>query len=347
MAGYVYDKTTGKYYEVDESGNMIFTNEAPAEGTEGVYEATRLVTPSEEVRRSYTISKYNKDTDGYKLRREGRQQQRNARREILGGFGTQTSYERYLKQNYTDNPEFSKFFRKNGNLRRRALKDESFLNALASRTYNTDDKYQYQLGKKTITKTLGKKAKTLAQYVNSLVNPTLAKKTESGKVVSDTYTANIWDGTGTWQEKEICPQCHDGRTIKVWVPNTNPVELPKLAWEPATYDKTKGKINENIEYSDPVVENIYAVPVQLTPHSETETKPGTSTPGTPGTTDTPKPRPRLRTKVRSTPSNPPIKKSIPTPGTSTPDQVRTVTWQTFPDGSIVEDKQYTDWKDVK
>jgi hypothetical protein len=101
---------------------------------------------------------------------------------------------------------------------------------------------------------------------------------------------------------------------------------------------------------------MYAAPVQLTPHSETEIKPGTSTPGTPGTpgtTDTPKPRPRLRTKMRSTTPKPPVKKptstppSTPTPGTSTPDQTRTVTWQTFPDGSIVGDKQYTDWRDVE
>ena len=109
--------------------------------------------------------------------------------------------------------------------------------------------------------------------------------------------------------------------------------------------------NTSYEYDQmPLMGEEYAVPVQLTPHSETEIKPGISTPGTPetpGTTDTPKPR--LRTKVRSTPSQPPVKKPTTTPPskTSTPDQVRTITWQTFPDGTIVEGKQYTDWKNVE
>jgi hypothetical protein len=96
----------------------------------------------------------------------------------------------------------------------------------------------------------------------------------------------------------------------------------------------------------PLMSEEYAVPVQLTPHSETEIKPGTSTPGT---VETPKPRPRPRTNVRSTTSKPPVKKPTPrpTPGTNTPDQTRTITWQTFPDGSIVGDKQYSDWRDVE
>jgi hypothetical protein len=70
-------------------------------------------------------------------------------------------------------------FRKDGNLRRRAFRNQDFLNTIASREYSTNDVYR-----PNTDKTLGKTAESIAEHIDNIVNPTLTKKTSNGRFVN-------------------------------------------------------------------------------------------------------------------------------------------------------------------
>lgn len=375
MAGYVQDPVTGQWYETDSNNEIIYTRTAP-ENMEGIltreYDTGQTVDDPNTKRTYYSVGDgYARDTDGYRLRAYGRGQRRDNIRAILSGNLTKgvkninevTDAEKALYNVYGTHKQFGRFFKDDGNLRRRALRNKSFLNELKSNRYSSDENYRENDDIQTISMGTDKDARLFAQRLDNIIYPTLTKvvpghfessrmRRNNSQTKAQIVTRNPHEQSRPQKKCKNCEKqkelANAGRSqsTSTSTPTRNrPVKRSKLKWIGRETRDIGATYNTSYEYDQmPLMSKEYAVPVQLTPHTETEIKPGTSTPKT---TDTP--RPRLKTKVRSTTSQTPVKKPTSTPPskTSTPDQVRTVTWQTFPDGSLVEDKQYTDWRNVE
>ena len=315
----------GQFYAIDDQGNIIFTGEA-ASG-DGVLtrevETGNMVNDPKTARTIYNVGNYDVDTEGYKITYDGRRRRRQAVNYLTRGNNV-SKFEKYAYGKYGDG-QFSEFFRDNGNLRRRAFRNDDFLQALSQDDYSTAD--------------LGSSAKYIAQNVTKIVNPQLRKKTQKGHWYDG--KGSIWAITGVGQKYiPWCPTCNNydagGYYMKVPVWSKKSIDVKK--WSGPNYDTTESDIQSRVEYDQvPEMTTEYASPVQLVNRSSVESRElNTSTP--PKTTTTTRTAGTRSSGSRSTGLVSRRKTTTNTNTTTRPAttaQQRTTTWQELPDGTRV------------
>lgn len=311
-----YKFINGQWYEVDDQGNVIYSDQySDTPGTlTREIETGNMVDDPNQKRVYYTIQGYSDDAKG-KVDREDRRERRRYMDYIMGDKDVLTSYEK----KYNNGEHITK----------KDLKNEEFLKALASNQFNT---------------------KQEAGTVRRVAYPTLSEKTRRGHFVKEDNKfyipyLDITLGNNSW-----CPGCGSGIGLDI-----NRKYFDGLRWVKPRYDYTKSSVKENIEYGQmPEMKTQYAVPVQTTIETETQTRPVSNTrraatPNSPVEVTT-TPRRTNRPATRSTPvKSKPTKTYIPqddTVNTTNVDtvQTRTGTRTKFPDGSYGP-WTYSEWEE--
>lgn len=318
MPRYVQDPVTGQWYETDSNGKIIYTRNAP-ENMEGVlireYDTGETIDDPSTANDYYRVRNINPKTREGHITLKGRNDRNKAIKTLYNNeeLKTQLFGEEIANYNRT---KFRKY-----------IKSDAGRSALGG----SNKKIININGEVTTRDSIGRRYddEKYANLANDILNPQ-KKQTDI-----EWEKVNSIDGTRSWYTLEKCKTCGPNGNLK-WTKHTKSYSLPIYGLK--SYSQiNKPDIQEYVEYDQiPLMDEEYAVPVQLTPHSKTEIKPGTSTPPISLIR-----KPKSKTNVKSTTSRKPI------PRTRTLDQTRTITWQTFPDGSLVGDKQYSDWKNIE
>lgn len=265
--GWIKDEN-GNWRQVDENGELVYVTERPDDMSNVLtreVETGNMINDPKTARTIYNVGNYDVDTEGYKITHDGRRNRRQAINYLTRGNNV-SKFEKYAYGKYGDG-QFSKFFRDNGNLRRRAFRNDDFLQALSQDEYSTAD--------------LGSSAKSIAKNVTKIVNPQLRKKTQKGHWYDG--KGNIWVMTG-WGDKFVpwCPTCNNldagGYYIKVPIWDQKSIDVKK--WYGPLYDTTETNMQSRVEYDQvPEMRTEYSVPSQGSTGiiTETETIPGTTT----------------------------------------------------------------------
>lgn len=366
----------GNYYQTsDDAGTLenVMYKEGRSDDPAALH--TQLPTgrmvedKSKKVGTVYTINKgYGEDTTGARISREGRKERRQAIRSLLHSSrkDDKTRAEQLFHNEYGQG-EFADLFRNNGNLRRRAFRNQDFLNAIASREYSTNDVYNLR------GNTLGSGAKIIADDIDDIVNPTLIRKTANGKFVQGTKQYKV--PVTEMVRKTIYPfGCRSAEcAMQVRVPHTYMQlrERDGLVWSKAMYDNINSAAQSRAIYGQkPEMADFHALPAELTIDETTENRsvdnstPGTTTSSTTATNTsgsrgsvTLRSRSGSRSGSGRTSGTQTIKSTSPgtatakTAVTTSPsqttsvNQTRRVTTTKLPDGTVV-DTSYGDWIDV-
>lgn len=290
---YSWIQQGSNFYKVDESGNMIFTPEIPEDMT-GVYVAERdtgeTVDDPSTKRIYYSVGKgYARNTDGYRLRAKGKKQRKDDIRKILSGsentdadINTVSAAETALHEVYKDDSQFGRFFKNDGNLRKRALRNKKFLNELSKNRYSSNENYREIDGVQTISMGTDKDAETFTNRLNRIIHPELTKvfpgHFESSRVRRNNSRNNTRVVTRNPQDRsdrpeKRCIKCEKQKKLanagrfqntstSTRVKNRS-VKKPKLTWVERNTDNIGAKINTSYEYDQtPVIETLYAQPFQ-------------------------------------------------------------------------------------
>ena len=212
-------------------------------------------------------------------------------------------------------------------------------------------------------------AKSFVNRLDNIIYPTLTKvvpghfdnsrlRRNNSQNNAQTVTRNPQDQSR--HPKKRCKKCEEQKKLvnagRFQNTSTNtpaqnrPVKRSKLKWIGRTTHDIGSNYNTSYEYDQiPLMDEEYAVPVQLIPKSEVETRstgtPSTSTP-VPGKT---KITIQKGTKSTSKPglvSRPKVVKTPPTTTVTPPsskNEYRTRTWFELPDGTVINE-QFTNWQ---
>lgn len=309
-----YKFINGQWYEVDDQGNVIYSDQySDTPGTlTREIETGNMVDDPNQKRVYYTIQGYSDDAKG-KVTRENRRERRSYMDYIMGDKDVLTSYEK----KYNNGEHITK----------KDLKNEEFLKALAGNQFDTERE---------------------AGTVRKVAYPTLSEKTRRGHFVKENNKfyipyLDITLGNDSW-----CPGCGSGIGLDI-----NRKYFDGLSWVSPKYKHTNASIDKNIEYGQmPETKTQYAVPVQTTIETYTDTRPvtntrRTATPNSSIEVVTPVHRTN-RSGTRSTPvKSEPTKTRIPQEGTTNTTNVDTLqsrigTRTVFPNGQVTP-WEYGEW----
>lgn len=365
----------GNYYQTsDDAGTLdnIVYNEgsSDAPGALNIQRATgRMIEDKDKtVGTVYTINKgYGEDITGARLSRQGRQERRKSINALLHNktHRRDISKAEELFYNEYGQGQFANLFRKDGNLRRRAFRNQDFLNTIASREYSTNDVYR-----PSTNRALGDYASIIAEHVDNIVNPTLMRKTANGKFVDTRKEYNVLKTDLV--RKTVYPSgCHgENCGVTLLLPKTYKETRYRDGhrWEKAQYDNINSSAQSRDIYGQkPEMADFHALPVetttttsnenrtlqQSTPATTTSSTTSTSTPGSSKTTTL-----RRRTgngqnsgtkttrKVTPGQTVNRTKTTVSPSQTTNINQTREITTTTLPDGTVV-DTSYGEWRDVK
>lgn len=364
----------GQYYQTsDDAGtleNVIYSegrSDDPAALNTQLPTGRMVDDLSKVVGQVYTVNKgYGEDITGARLGRTGRQERRKSINALLHNktHRRDISKAEELFYNEYGQGEFANLFRKDGNLRRRAFRNQDFLNTIASREYSTNDVYR-----PNTDKTLGNSAKLIAENVDNIVNPTLTKKTSNGRFVETRkeYKVPVTDLVRKTVYLSGCRGENCGTTL--WLPKTTMQTRYRdgRRWEKAQYDNINSSAQSRDIYGQkPEMADFHALPVetttttsnenrtlqQSTPATTTSSTTSTSTPGSSKTTTL-----RRRTgngqnsgtkttrKVTPGQTVNRTKTTVSPSQTTNINQTREITTTTLPDGTVVN-TSYGEWRDV-
>lgn len=259
-----FQHKNGKYYKTSDAPgtaeNIIYS-----EGRSDDPYALNIQRPTgrmiddltKQVGTVYTINKgYDEDITGARISSLGKKKRREAINDLLKK-GNISRAEELFRNEYSQG-EFANLFRKDGNLRRRAFRNQDFLNTIASREYSTNE---VRPNKK---KTLGDSAYRIARDINAVVNPALTKKVNKGRFVEGWYTKSV--PYLYWDTKEInIGGCHTEecqRTIKVLKLGHNDEDRYGRHWRKASYDNINAFIqSKDIYEQKPEMADFHALPL--------------------------------------------------------------------------------------
>lgn len=364
----------GKYYQTsDDAGTLenVIYREGRSDDPAALH--TQLPTGrmvddlNKVVGQVYTINKgYGEDITGARLGRTGRQERRKSINALLHNKTHRRDISRAEELFYNEygQGEFANLFRKDGNLRRRAFRNQDFLNTIASREYSTNDVYR-----PSTNRTLGDAAGVIAEHVDNIVNPTLTKKTSKGHFTKGYHERSV--PYLDWVTKTFSiggcntPECQ--RSMRVLDLGTKKETVYGLKWKKAQYDNINSSAQSRDIYGQkPEMADFHALPVetttttsnenrtlqQRTPATTTSSTTSTSTPGSSKTTTL-----RRRTGNGTNSGTKTTRKVTPgqtvnrTKTTVSPsqttniNQTREITTTTLPDGTVVN-TSYGEWRDV-
>lgn len=367
----------GNYYQTsDDAGTLdnILYNEgrSDAPGALNVQRATGNMVDDldNKVGTVYTINKgYGEDITGARLSRQGRQERREAINALLHNklHRRDISKAEELFYNEYGQGDFANLFRKDGNLRRRAFRNQDFLNTIASREYSTNDVYR-----PSTNKTLGNAAGVIAENINNIINPTLIRKTANGRFVKTQkeYQVPVTDLVRKTIYRSGCRGVNCGKTLLLPKTYMETRHRDGHRWEKAQYDNINSSVQSRDIYGQkPEMADFHALPAELqtttstenrtlrqsTPATTTRSTTSTSTPGSSGTVALKRrtgngqnPVTKTTTKGSVIPGNTVkrTKTTISPSQTTSTNQTREITTTTLPDGTVVN-TSYGDWTDVK
>lgn len=211
----------------------------------------------------YTVNKgYGEDTTGARISKKGRKQRRDSISALLHNslHRDDISKAEELFYNEYGQGEFANLFRKDGNLRRRAFRNQDFLNTIASREYSTNDVYR-----PSENRTLGDSASGLAENVDNIVNPTLIKKTSNGKFVDARKSYQV--PKTQLVRKTVYPfGCRSIECgVQLWLPETTMETRYRDGhrWEKAQYDNINSSAQSRDIYGQkPEMADFHALPLE-------------------------------------------------------------------------------------
>lgn len=210
----------------------------------------------------YTINKgYDEDITGARISKEGRKQRRDSISALLHNslrIDDRSKAEELFYNEYGQG-EFANLFRKDGNLRRRAFRNQDFLNTIASREYSTNDVYR-----PSENRTLGDNASGLAENINNIVNPTLIKKTTKGRFVDARKEYKV--PKTRLVRKTVYPfGCRSVECgVELWLPETTMETRYRDGhrWEKAQYDNINSSAQSKDIYGEkPEMADFHALPL--------------------------------------------------------------------------------------
>lgn len=209
----------------------------------------------------YTINKgYDEDITGARISSTGRKARRKAISALLHNslrIDDRSKAEELFYNEYGQG-EFANLFRKDGNLRRRAFKNQDFLNTIASREYSTNEV------RPNTNKTLGDSAFRIARDINTVVNPTLTKKTTKGRFVDARKEYKV--PKTRLVRKTVYPfGCRSVECgVELWLPETTMETRYRDGhrWEKAQYDNINSSAQSKDIYGEkPEMADFHALPL--------------------------------------------------------------------------------------
>ena len=367
----------GNYYQTsDDAGtleNVVYSegrSDDPAALHTQLPTGRMVEDKSKKVGTVYTINKgYGEDITGARISREGRKERRQAIRSLLHNSTRKDGKDvaEQLFYNEYGQGEFANLFRKDGNLRRRAFRNQDFLNAIASREYSTNDVYNLN------GTTLKSSAKRIAEDIDNIVNPTLIRKTSSGHFTRGEHTKTVpnlhWGYV--YVNKPGCNTDQCQRLVRRLKLDYENKTVNGLKWNRAKYDNINSDVQSRTIYGQkPEMGDFHALPAKLITNETTEnrsldqstsgtTTSSTTTTNTSGSSGAVTLRSRsgsgsgrgrtsgTRTLKSTSPGTATSKTAVTTSPSQTTsvNQTRKVTTTTLPDGTVVN-TSYGDWTNV-